>query len=297
MNPVKEFKLYRLWQKAQAIAKEKVSMNTKVTQYVLLAATLAGTLGVPALAIGWLHSHVAVYTGFVAAAIMLHAILPSIFAAPSAADQQATGFSSTSKVLVFAMIGVLTASTMTACNGVTVAQDIVNWTPALQSAIGVIDTTASVLDPVAAPIFTAATVGFDAASNLLVTQAKAYLANPNQTVLQELQAQVVAFQQQVNSALLKVAHISNAASQQKATADIGAVGAIVNTLLGLVESISSKAAVAQMARDSTIKLAMIEPYLPRGQVAKTVAAHYQEPEWIAGAQIDNTQAALIQAGF
>src|SRR5580704_18811623 len=64
------------------------------------------------------------------------------------------------------------------CSGTAVAQDIVNWTPALQSAVATVDSTAALLAPVDAPIFTAATVGFDAASSLLVTQAKAYVANP-----------------------------------------------------------------------------------------------------------------------
>lgn len=70
------------------------------------------------------------------------------------------------------------------------AQDIVNWTPALQSAVATVDSTASVLAPADAPAFTGATVGFDAASNLLVTQAKAYLANPTSTTLGQLQTQV-----------------------------------------------------------------------------------------------------------
>ena len=87
----------------------------------------------------------------------------------------------------------------TACSGVTVAQDIVNWTPTLQSAVATVDSTAALLAPMDAPIFTAATVGFDVASNLLVTQAKAYLANPSGGLLAQIQTQIVTFQQQVNS--------------------------------------------------------------------------------------------------
>ena len=83
------------------------------------------------------------------------------------------------------------------------AQDIVNWTPALQSAVATVDSTAALLAPADAPLFAAATVGFDAASNLLMAQAKAYLANPSASALAQLQNQVVILQQQVNAALLQ----------------------------------------------------------------------------------------------
>jgi hypothetical protein len=67
---------------------------------------------------------------------------------------------------------------MGGCSGTTVAQDIVNWTPALQSAVVTVDSAVALLAPADAPVFAAATVGFDAASNLMAAQAKAYLANP-----------------------------------------------------------------------------------------------------------------------
>ena len=89
------------------------------------------------------------------------------------------------------------------CSETTVAQDIVNWTPALQSAVATVDSAAAVLAPADAPIFTAATAGFNAASNLLTTQAKAYLTNPSEGTLAQLQNQIVTFEQQVNAALLQ----------------------------------------------------------------------------------------------
>ncbi len=190
---------------------------------------------------------------------------------------KATGITgSTAKLGAWMLIAVLLMGTMTACSGVTVAQDIVNWTPALQSAVGVVDTTASVLDPAAAPIFTAATVGFDAASNLLVAQAKTYLANPNAGALQQLQAQVVSFQQNVNAALLAAVKIVNPASQQKALADLNAVATVVNAILALVLSVSSKAAAATMAAAARIKIAAVEPYINKTQAAWTLAAHYKD---------------------
>jgi len=173
----------------------------------------------------------------------------------------------------------------------------VHWTPALQSAVATVDSTAALLMPQDAPIFTAATVGFDAGSNLLVAQAKAYLANPNATTLAQLQAQVVALQQNVNAALLSAAKIIDPASQQHALNAISAVGTIVNAMLALVESISSKAQVAQMAAQSTIKLAQVRPYLDDSQAARIVAGHYGEPLELARIQVTQAERNAAQAGF
>ena len=186
---------------------------------------------------------------------------------------------------------------MQGCSAVSVAQNIVNWTPALQSAVATVDTTASLLAPADAPIFTAATAGFDVASNLLVAQAKAYLANPSASALQLLQTQVVTFQQQVSSALLQAARIVDPNSQQQALAVIQAVATIVSTVLALVASISSKAGVAHMSAQTGIKLAMVLPYLNNTRAAELVAAYYGEPLSQARAQVAQVEQAEINAGF
>jgi hypothetical protein len=183
------------------------------------------------------------------------------------------------------------------CSGSGVAQDIVNWTPALQSAVATVDSTAALLAPADAPLFTAATVGFDAASNLLVAQARAYLANPSASVLAQMQNQIVVFQQQVNSGLLQVAGIKNSASQQHALASIQGVATIVAAILGLVQSISSKAAVAQMANASTIKQSEVRNLLDTSNFAKIVAAHYGERVESAQIEIARVRLAESQAGF
>lgn len=218
--------------------------------------------------------------------------------ADNADNRSSSAASSTSKLGACALIALLlSAPFTTGCSATSVAQNIVNWTPTLQSAVATVNATASVLDPAAAPIFTAATLGFDAASNALVAQAKAYLANPNASVLAQLQTAVVTFQQQVNAALLSVARIGNPASQQKALADINVVGTAVNAILALVTSISSKAAVAHMARQSTVKLAAVQPYMNQDRAAAIVALHYGEPIHMASAQLAQLEAGAIQAGF
>ncbi|HUA92805.1 MAG TPA: hypothetical protein VL991_09575 [Terracidiphilus sp.] len=183
------------------------------------------------------------------------------------------------------------------CSGTTVAQDIVNWTPSLQTAVATVDSTAALLAPADAPVFSVATAGFDAASNLLVTQAKAYLANPGVGTLAQLQTQVVTFEQQVNAALLAAGKIVNPTSQQHALAVLQAVATIVTAILALVQSISSKAAVARMAAESSIKLAAVRPMWNRGQAAAMLAAHYREPAGMAEIQLARAERVAVAAGF
>ena len=205
---------------------------------------------------------------------------------------------STTKLGVWALIALLLPLPFASgCSGVSVARNIVNWTPTLESAVATVDATAALLDPAAAPIFTAATAGFDAASNTLVAQAKAYLANPNAGVLAQLQTAVVTFQQQVNAALLQAAKIINPASQQKALADINVIATAVNAILALVNSISSKVAVARMASLSTIKLAAVQPLLDEGKAAAIIASHYGEPVESARIQMSLAEGRAAQAGF
>ena len=204
----------------------------------------------------------------------------------------------TTKLGAWALIALLLPLPFaTGCSATTVAHDIVNWTPALESAVATVDSTAALLAPADAPIFTAATIGFDTASNLLAAQAKAYLANPSATTLGQIQIQVVTFQQQVNAAVLKAARIVDPASQKHALAAVQAVATIVTAILALVESISSKASVAKMAANSTIKQAEVEQYLDPSQAAEIVATHYQEPLALARMRVARVEYSQSSAGF
>jgi CheY-like chemotaxis protein len=204
----------------------------------------------------------------------------------------------TAKLGAWALIALLLQMPfVSGCSGTTVAQDIVNWTPALQSAVATIDSTAALLAPEDAPIFIAATAGFDDASNLLVAQAKAYLANPSASVLAQLQSAVVTFQQQVNASLLQAAKITNANSQQHVLNAINAVATVVTAMLALVSSISSKSAVAWMASQSTIKLADVQPYINEDKAVAMVAGHYGEPVVLARVQVAQLELSAAQAGF
>ncbi len=216
---------------------------------------------------------------------------------PKSVPITSSSTASTAKLGAWALIALLLLPFASGCSGTTVAQDIVNWTPALQSAVATVNSTGSLIDPADAPIFSAATVGFDAASNLLVAQAKAYLANPTVSTLAQLQTQVVTFQQQVNAALLSVAKIINPSSQQHAIVEIQGVATIVSAIFALVQSVSNKVAVAQMASESTIKLAAVQPYLNEGNAAALVADHYGESIVLARMQVEQAERSAMQAGF
>jgi len=217
--------------------------------------------------------------------------------AGTASEQASGSVSQQTKLGAIMLIALLLSSSLTGCSAASVAQDIVNWTPSLESAVATVDSTAALLAPADAPIFITATAGFDATANLLEAQAKAYLANPSASVLAQLQTQVVTFQQQVNSSLLAAVKIVDSASQKHALQAIEAVSTIVNAMLALVESVSSKAAVAQMAQAAQIKIAAVEPLMDREAAAEMVAAHYGES--LAAARIDvaNAELAEMRAGF
>jgi len=266
--------------------------KTTVAGLLIAIATIAGVLSQQGITLG------TAGTGTVVTLIsaMATALLGLLAKDPGESSSRSTG--STAKLGVWALISLLLPLPfLGGCSGTTVAQDIVNWTPTLQSAVATVDTTAALLAPADAPIFVAATVSFDAASNLLVAQAKAYLANPNATVLAQLQAAVVTFQQQVNASLLAAARITNAASQAHALNAISAVATAVTAILSLVESVSTKAQVAQMAGQSTIKLAAVRSGLNEGQAALMLASHYGEPVEIARAQVARVELNAAQAGF
>ena len=205
---------------------------------------------------------------------------------------------STAKLGVWALIALLLPLPyLGGCSQTTVARNIVNWTPALQSAVATVNSAGALLAPTDAQVFAAATAGFNAASNLLSAQAKAYLANPSASTLAQMQNQVVTFQQQVNAALLQAARIVNPASQQHALETIQAVGTVVTAILALVQSVSNKAAIAQMAARSTIKMAAVRPYLNEMQAAGIVAGHYDEPVALARMQVAHAEQYEVQAGF
>jgi len=272
--------------------------KTSAAGLLIAVASVAGVLSQQGVSLGKVGTGTVVSLASALATALLGLLAkdPGTATSPSAATNGST--SQQAKLGAWMLIALLIPLPwMEGCTAAGVAQNIVNWTPALQSAVATVDSTAALLAPADAPIFAAATIGFDAASNLLVAQAKDYLANPSASVLAKLQSQIVTFQQQVNAALLQAAKIADQKSQQHAMAAIQGVGTIVVAILSLVQSISNKAQVAQMAAESGVKLAAVEPYLNPSRSAEIVAAHYGEPIQLARAQVAQATQAEMNAGF
>jgi hypothetical protein len=160
---------------------------------------------------------------------------------------------------------------MGGCNGTSVAQQIVNWMPTVISSAQSLDAIAATLDPAQAVIIIPAGIAFVAAANLLDSAAKTYLANPNATALQQLQAQALAFQANVTTALLNSVRVVNPATQQKLLAYLNGGITAVSAILALIMNI--KGSSITPASVTAPKLVAIIPLMNRGESVALIAQH------------------------
>jgi hypothetical protein len=165
----------------------------------------------------------------------------------------------------------LAAPFMGGCNGTTVAQQIVNWTPTIISATQTLDAVVATLDPAQAALILPAGVAFVAGATLLEEQAKTYLANPSATTLGQLQAQALAFQANVTTALLNAVKIVNPATQQKLLTYLNAAVTGVSAILALIMNI--KGSTLTPASVTAPKLAAILPLMNRDEDVALIAQH------------------------
>ena len=202
------------------------------------------------------------------------------------------------KALSLASIVCLWASmiTTTGCNGTTVAQDIVNWNPTIQSTAATVAAAVSILQPQDALIVAAALAGFQGAGDLAVAQANAYLANPGASTLQLLQAAVVAFEQQINASLLAAARIIDPKSQQIVVAALGAAGAAINAVLALIAGIKGNT-LSAMGVNAPIKISQVRHLYNPAAVNMEIAAHYQISPQSAGVAVQDKTQMLMAMGF
>ncbi len=280
----------------KSIANIWMHPKTSISGLLIAAATVAGVLSQQGVTLG----KAGTGTVVTLAGALATALLGLVAKDPGSSASQQSGHSAglQSKLGAWMLIALLVQLTWTAgCSGTSAARNIVNWTPSLQSAVATVDVTGAELAPRDAAAFSQATAGFDAASNLLVTQAKAYLANPSAATLAQLQTQVVTFQQQVNTALLQAAKIVDSASQQRALTSIQAVATAVTAILALVQSASSKTQVASMAAAAHVKLAQVRPYINNTEAANLVASHYDEPVTLGRIQVAQVEHSEMRAGF
>ena len=160
---------------------------------------------------------------------------------------------------------------LSGCNGVTVAQQIVNWTPTIISAAQTLDGVVATLDPAQAAIIIPAGIAFVAGATLLEEQAKTYLANPGATTLGQLQQQALAFQDNVTTAMLNAVKIVNPATQQKLLTYLNAAVTGVSAILALIMNI--KGSTLTPASVTAPKLAAILPLMNRDEDVALIAQH------------------------
>jgi hypothetical protein len=201
--------------------------------------------------------------------------------------------------MFFAML-ILSVTSTTGCTQaqkINVAQEIVNWTPAFIMTADTVNVAIMALDPPTVVVLGPLTAAINALAPQFELAAKNYLANPNQTTLQVLQALVVQVQQNTNAALLAAVAITNPSSQASAKRNINLVATIVNTLLGLIQSVSTKTQIAAMATVVHVTLAQVRPYMD--QAALQAASVRVSQDLALGFQPTPDQffAAEARAGF
>ena len=179
---------------------------------------------------------------------------------------------------------------------ITIAQEIVTWTPVFISTADTVNAAVESLAPETTIVLLPLTAAINAFGPQLQLAAQNYLKNPNQTTLQLLQALVTQIQQNVSSALLAAAKITNPASQAMATKQINLVATVINTILALVQSISSKAQVAAMAQQVHVTLAQVRPYMDPDAL-ELASAHVARDTGVAQVPVDKWFQAEAQAGF
>lgn len=109
MSPLKLFKLFREYEKAQEILKEKVTPMKKAIQIIHLLATAAAVIGVPTMDEKWLRNpeHAGIFGLLLAISALLHAVSPSVFGAPPTTQPPDTGGGNTLGKAAILLLGLL----------------------------------------------------------------------------------------------------------------------------------------------------------------------------------------------
>lgn len=311
---------YRQWQGAQSIQEKRKMHISKTTAAGILSAligvlTSIMTFQVPAALLNpqasrtWLYIVTACNLGTIILRVIVGALQndapppgmittsqPTTVKGETARTLAQSGPYSTLRAIAIVALAIAAMLPTQGCSGTSIAQDIVNWTPTVVSTANTLSSVVSSLAPADQAIIGLATAGFDAAANLLSQQAQTYLKNPSATALGQLQAQVTAFQQNVNAALLKTLQLSQAA-QARVLVLIQALATGLTAIIALVASISKPAAKAQMQAAAVIKTSRIEPLLLTPADIDLVAVHYQVSDLQALGIMQRTDQELALAGL
>lgn len=244
--------------------------KTSAAGLLIAAASIAGVLSQQGITLGNAGTGTVVALVAAIATALLGLLAKDPGSAASTPGSQA-------KLGAWLLISVMLMGTMPVMTGCTqqqkisVAQEIVNWTPTLISTADTVNAAVMALDPATILVLGPITLGINTLGPEFQKAAQAYLANPNMTTLQELQALVTQIQQDTNSALLAAVKIVDPASQATATRNINMLATIANAVLSLVESISTKAQVTAMSAQVLVTLAEVRPYMDQAAMAQASA--------------------------
>lgn len=123
LGPIKAIKLLRDYRKLQSIMREKISMNKKTTQIVALVVTVIGTFGLATYAQNWVDHNTTVFGVLVALAQILHALFPSIFAAPATKKDKTASFLIVAVLLTASATSLRAQEVPAASNGFSASSD------------------------------------------------------------------------------------------------------------------------------------------------------------------------------
>ena len=205
-------------------------------------------------------------------------------------------FNLQSKLGAWALIAVLMLGIVptVGCSGQSVAQQIVGWTPFIDSAVSTLGTLAAQLAPPDALLIQAGVTAITTGQDLLDKQARAYLANPTASVLAQLQAQAVTFQQNLNAAVLTALKITNSDSQKRIIAQIQVVLTGATAVLALLQTIKGSTLTIQAGAVTT---SQVLPYFDEQRSVDIVAQHEGVPEFVAALQVRQAERSLQAAGL
>jgi len=150
---------------------------------------------------------------------------------------------------------------------ISIAQAIVNHASEAVAAAQTVDTILATLDPALAGAINTGNQAFAAVASVIKADATAYLANPSTDKWTNLQTEVTAFEQSINASVLKAAGINNPI----VLVALQGLGLAVTTILGFIQSLSTKAQLEVMSRESPIKLATVIKHYDPTAVANEVA--------------------------
>lgn len=205
-------------------------------------------------------------------------------------------FNLQSKLGAWALISLLCLAVVpiVGCNGATVAQDIVNWTPTIDASLTTLGSVAAGLAPQDAAIILPVVSGLVAGQNLLSAQAKVYLSNPTAPALQQLQAQALAFQSNVTDAVLNAVKVTNPASQQKVLNALNGAVTGISAILALIQTVKGNSLTPTSVTAPKVVQAML--LINQRQSVSIIANHYgisQEQALV----VYGTTMSQLQAGF